>query len=201
MLAIIVLQLAHGGSDDTPVVTLASASLDSSATALAGAPAELVVGGSGSADDGHDHDHGGGDGHDDVHQYWSTIPSSPSSYVIDVGDKLIFKYTAYHNVYLMPSEAAYEACDFSNATELASTSHGGGSGEMPNLYETIVTAAGKLYVACQVGNHCGTGQKVAISVTEHNEESAAPRLTVRGSACCLPRWRASGWVGGGEGQQ
>ena len=62
--------------------------------------------------------------------YWSAMPSSPSTYEVVVGDKLSFKYTEYHNVYLMPSPEAYESCDFSAATELASATYGGGEGDI-----------------------------------------------------------------------
>ena len=51
--------------------------------------------------------------------FWSAMPSSPSLYSVAVGDKLQFKYDTYHNVYLMPSQAAYDSCDFSRATQLA----------------------------------------------------------------------------------
>ena len=74
--------------------------------------------------------------------FWSAIPSSPSSYSVTVGEKLRFKYNSYHNLYMMESAAKYDSCDFSGATELASTSHGGGSGSTPNLYEAVVSSAG-----------------------------------------------------------
>ena len=97
-------------------------------------------------------------------QFWSAMNQNPSSYSVAVGDKLQFKYNSYHNVYLMASAAKYESCDFSGATELASTSHGGGSGSTPNLYEAVVSTAGTLYFACGVSGHCGGGQKVTITV-------------------------------------
>ena len=81
---------------------------------------------------GHGHSHGGDSGSDDVHKYWSAMPSSPSTYEVVIGDKLSFKYTEYHNVYLMPSQEAYESCDFSAATELANTTYGGGEGSKNN---------------------------------------------------------------------
>ena len=59
-----------------------------------------------------------------------------------VGDKLSFQYSNHHNLYQMASEAAYASCNFTGATELASTSQGGGSGDTPNLYEAVVTALG-----------------------------------------------------------
>ena len=97
---------------------------------------------------------------------WSSIPSTPTSYTVNVGDKLQFSYSAAHNVYLMASESAYDICDFAGATELGGVSHGGGSGSTPNVYEAVATAAGTLYIACQVGSHCSYGQKVEIAVVE-----------------------------------
>ena len=116
--------------------------LDSSAATLAAATNTVIIGSSTS--------------------FWSAIPSSPSSYSVAVGDKLSFRYSSYHNLYLMASAAKYASCDFSGATEIASTSQGGGS---PNLYEAVVTAASTLYFACQIGggSHCLYGQKVTIT--------------------------------------
>ena len=120
------------------------AALDSSAGALADAASIVVIGNTSAI-------------------FWSKIPSSPGSYSVTVGDKLIFRYNSYHNLYQMASEAAYTGCDFSGATELASTSQGGGSGSTPNLYEAVVIAVGTLHLACQMGSHCLMGQKVAIT--------------------------------------
>ena len=106
--------------------------------------------------------------------FWSAIPSSPSSYSVAVGDKLQFKYNSAHNVYLMESEAKYEGCDFTGATELASAGHGGGSGSTPNLYEAVVSSAGTLYFGCEVGSHCSYGQKVTIIATAASPEPSPP---------------------------
>ena len=97
-------------------------------------------------------------------RYWSVMPSSPSTYEVVIGDKLSFKYNAFHNVYLMPSQEAYESCDFSAATELASVSYGGGEGDIPNKYEAVTTATGTLYFACQISEHCAADQKIAVTV-------------------------------------
>ena len=132
----------------------ADATLDSSTGTLAAATGTLVTIGSGT-------------------MFWSTIPSVASSYSVAVGDKLSFKYNSYHNVYLMASKAAYDGCDFAGATELASTSLGGGSGGTPNLYEAVVTAAGTYYIACQIGGHCGGGQKVAVTAAAAVAAAAA----------------------------
>ena len=146
---------------------LTASALDSSSAALTSVDnvGSLVeIGSSGESGDGHGHSHGGGSGSDDVHNYWSAMPSSPSTYEVVIGDKLSFKYTEYHNVYLMPSQEAYESCDFSAATELASVSYGGGEGDIPNKYEAVTTATGTLYFACQIASHCAQGQKIAVTV-------------------------------------
>ena len=146
---------------------LTASALDSSSAALTSVDnvGSLVeIGSSGESGDGHGHSHGGGSGSDDVHKYWSAMPSSPSTYEVVIGDKLSFKYTEYHNVYLMPSQEAYESCDFSAATELASVSYGGGEGDIPNKYEAVTTATGTLYFACQIASHCAQGQKIAVTV-------------------------------------
>ena len=147
---------------------LTASALDSSSAALTSVDnvGSLVeIGSSGESGDGHGHSHGGGSGSDDVHKYWSAMPSSPSTYEVVIGDKLSFKYSEYHNVYLMPSQEAYRSCNFSDATELASDSYGGGEGSFPNVYEAVTTATGTLYFACQIAGHCAGKQKIAVTVT------------------------------------
>ena len=108
--------------------------------------------------------------------YWSAMPSSPSTYEVVIGDKLSFKYTTFHNVYLMPSQEAYDSCDFAAATELASATQSGGEGSSPNKYEAVTTATGTLYFACQIPGHCAGKQKIAVTVTAAPPDSPAPHL-------------------------
>ena len=73
----------------------------------------------------------------------------------------------------------YDACDFTGATELASTTHGGAVGQdkangLSNLYEATVTREGTLWFACQVGSHCLSGQKVVVHVTPASPPSSPP---------------------------
>ena len=167
------------GLVSSATAALTASALDSSSAALNSLDniGSLVeIGSSSESDDGHGHSHGGGSGSDDVHKYWSAMPSSPSTYEVVVGDKLSFKYTEYHNVYLMPSQEAYESCDFSAATELASDSYGGGEGSFPNVYEAVTTATGTLYFACQIPGHCAGKQKIAVTVTAAPPDSPAPHL-------------------------
>ena len=167
------------GLVSSATAALSASALDSSSAALNSLDniGSLVeIGSSSESDDGHGHSHGGGSGSDDVHKYWSAMPSTPSTYEVVIGDKLSFKYTEYHNVYLMPSPEAYESCDFSAATELASDSYGGGEGSFPNVYEAVTTATGTLYFACQIPGHCAGKQKIAVTVTAAPPDSPAPHL-------------------------
>ena len=71
----------------------------------------------------------------------------------------------------MPSQHAFDACDFSAAHELASTTQGGVAAEdvdrlgYANVYEHHVDKAGVVYFACQVSDHCDKGQKIAVTVS------------------------------------
>ena len=63
-------------------------------------------------------------------------------------------------------------CDFSGARELAGVAQGGVAAAAverlgySNVYEMRVVAAGTLYFACQVSDHCEKGQKIAVVVSE-----------------------------------
>ena len=109
--------------------------------------------------------------------YWSSIPTSPSTLTVTAGDALAFKYSSFHNVYALPSAAAYESCDFSGAHMLADGAQGGGQG-----YRFVAKQAGTLYIACQVGSHCNAGQKLAITVKPASSPPPPPQPTGGGSA-------------------
>eukprot|EP00966_Prymnesium_polylepis_P024990 576154-Prymnesium_polylepis.1 len=145
--------LHHDHTHDTDVIVGTSSMLDSTTSGLSAVTTQVNVGMS--------------------PYYWSSIPASPSSYSIEVGDKLSFMYSEHHNVYLMASQTAYDSCDFTGATALALESQGGlTSSTTPNLYEAVATSAGTLYIACQVGSHCAAGQKITVTI-------AAPTSTSR----------------------
>jgi len=131
---------------------LTAAALDSTAAAVASAAATVIINGDG------------------PHKlWWSEIPSTPSSYTVAAGTALSFRYTSGHNVWLLPTEEAFNACDFSGATELASQTYGGGQPpDWPNDYQAVATTAGDLLIACQavMASHCGRGQKIRLTVTE-----------------------------------
>ena len=74
------------------------------------------------------------------------------------GTNVIFKWSGSHDVWLLPNKAAYDACDFSQGKELASTS------VTEYTYETL--AAGTFYFSCKVEGHCKFAQmKLALTVT------------------------------------
>ena len=128
-----------------------SASLDTSAAAVQAATASLEIGTQAS-------------------WFWNAMPQPASSYDVSTGTRLTFKFSDSHNLWLMGSQAEYDACDFTGATELASTTHGGAVGQdkadgLSNLYEATVAREGTLRFACQVGSHCDEGQKVVVHVT------------------------------------
>ena len=69
-----------------------------------------------------------------------------------------FKWSGTHNVWLLPNKDAYDACDFSQGKELASTS--------VNEYTYKASAAGTFYFASQVTGQCKfANQKLALTVT------------------------------------
>ena len=135
-----------------PGAVLTAAALDSAAAAVASAASTVIINGEGPYD-----------------EFWSKIPSTPSSYTVAAGTVLSFRYTSGHNVWLMPTEKAFNDCDFSAAVELASQTYGGGQPPIwPNDYQAVATTAGDLLIACQavMGSHCGRGQKIRATVTE-----------------------------------
>ena len=154
MLAVLALSTAAHGA------VLTAAALDSAAAAVASAASTVIINGDGPYE-----------------QFWSDIPSTPSSYTVAAGTALSFRYTSGHNVWLLPTEEAFNACDFSAATELASQTYGGGQAPIwPNNYQAVATTAGDLLIACQavMASHCGRGQKIRLTVTERPPPSPPP---------------------------
>ena len=68
-----------------------------------------------------------------------------------------FRWDLPHSVYKFPDKSAFDACDFTKAIELASTSG----------YTYKASAAGTFYFACSLskGFHCTVGIKLALTVT------------------------------------
>ena len=127
-----------------PGAVLTAAALDSAAAAVAGAASTVIINGEGPYE-----------------EFWSKIPSMPSSYTVAAGTVLSFRYTSGHNVWLMPTEQAFNDCDFSAAVELASQTYGGGQPPIwPNDYKAVATLAGDLLIACRLlASHHGRGKR------------------------------------------
>jgi hypothetical protein len=71
---------------------------------------------------------------------------------------LEFTWAGGHNVYLMKDKAAFDACKFDTATKLADKSG--------YKHHVMGKNGDVLYFACQVGSHCSSGQKLAVTITD-----------------------------------
>ena len=76
---------------------------------------------------------------------------------VSAGTNAVFKWREVHNVWLLPNKAAYDACDFSQARELASSS--------VHEYTYTASAPGIFYFACEITQHCIVNHKMALTVT------------------------------------
>ena len=84
------------------------------------------------------------------------IPTEPQVLSVAAGTTVKFSWSDTHNVYEVPDATAFDACDSSGATEVASTAA-----------QTVDVAAPETpttkYYVCTVGSHCTMGQKIAIT--------------------------------------
>ena len=76
---------------------------------------------------------------------------------VSLGDEIVFAWTGLHNVYKFPTKAAFDACDFSDAAELAPHSQ--------NDYVYKANEVGTFFFSCEIPSHCELGQKLALTVT------------------------------------
>jgi len=84
---------------------------------------------------------------------WST-GSGYASTSVSAGEPVTFTYTSSHDVWKFDDSAAYEACDFRRATQIADR------GDSPF---TLNAPAGNSYYGCDVGSHCSSGnQKIEL---------------------------------------
>ena len=80
--------------------------------------------------------------------------SSANTKSADAGETVTFNWDETHDVWLMPDEAAYNSCTFTNAVEIHSTSVK--TGDVSGLGETK-------FFSCSVVSHCKDGQRIAIT--------------------------------------
>ena len=95
--------------------------------------------------------------------------------VVPVGEKVVLEWTdymAFHNVFRMKDKAAYDACDFDGAVELAPSAATGSV--------AIDATETTTYYACEIGDgfHCENGQKLSVTgsdaVVENDDGAALP---------------------------
>ena len=93
------------------------------------------------------------------------IPTEPQALSVAAGTTVRFTWSSTHNVYEVPDATAFDDCDFSSDTLVASSS-----------VQTVDVAAPDApttkYYVCEVGSHCDMGQKIAI--TWEAASTAAP---------------------------
>ena len=85
------------------------------------------------------------------------MSSADQAQTVAAGTNVIFKWSGTHNVWWLPKKAAYDACDFSQARELASDS--------VNEYTYKASAPGTFYFGCKISQHCTYNHKMALTVT------------------------------------
>ncbi|XP_046578191.1 uncharacterized protein LOC124285946 [Haliotis rubra] len=92
--------------------------------------------------------------------FWSVGDKDlPSVYAL-VGDRLVFKYSSNHSVYLMASKSAYNSCNFTDATMLE------GPAENTTHHLHPLRKAGRLYFASQLDCNATPPVKVMVTVVE-----------------------------------
>ena len=143
-------------------------SLDTSSAALNGATGEAYACKSGDCSNG---------------LYWSDWDFENTELTMTVGEKIVFLFAsdANHNVHVAGSEAAFNSCDPSTGTTVASSGVGGGTSIFEECssargcddkYEAVLTQPGTLYFICTP--HCYLGQKIKVTVNNAPPAPPAP---------------------------
>ena len=100
---------------------------------------------------------------------------------VAVNTAVTFKWSELHNVWLMPNKAAYDACDFSQARELAPKS--------VNEYTYKASAPGTFYFGCKITGHCKfAAHKMALTVTASAAPTTTPSPTPASTTSPAPGW-------------
>ena len=90
-----------------------------------------------------------------------------------VGDSvdLVWNSTGWnqpHDIKEFPTKAAYDACDFSAATDMMN----GDAATMVGAYTVDFPEAGTRYFSCGVSGHCASNQKLAVTTTAASEDGS-----------------------------
>ena len=106
---------------------------------------------------------------DGISGAWAHFPEQTATYSdplhCAVGGVVYFHwYSPNHNVVRMASATHLANCDFSGATTLVPVgSAGTGTAE---YYLPCATAGENIYLSCSVSNHCASGQKLTVEVSD-----------------------------------
>jgi len=98
------------------------------------------------------------------------VPSLGHSYApvqcsID-GYVYFYWHAESHDLQLMASSAAYDACDFTGAIAVQPTNAPANSQGFASYYLPCTAAPGSvLYLSCSVSDHCADGQKLAVHIS------------------------------------
>ena len=146
--------------------------LDTSSAAVAQASTEIVIG--------------------SAPYFWNANPSHKPPgcsdfYEAAVGDLLVFKYGHEKNVWQLADEAAWEACSWAGATQLAGETEGGASSAdsakgIVNKWSAVTTAPGVLHFAVAYYSSgdqrefCQDGQKIRVRVSDGHAPECPPSL-------------------------
>eukprot|EP01012_Entosiphon_sulcatum_P021025 TRINITY_DN25841_c0_g1_i1.p1 TRINITY_DN25841_c0_g1~~TRINITY_DN25841_c0_g1_i1.p1 ORF type:complete len:271 (+),score=34.55 TRINITY_DN25841_c0_g1_i1:35-847(+) len=103
-----------------------------------------------------------------------TMPGEYPDITVRQGDSVVFLYRqGYHDVAVIPTQAAWNSCDLSAVTTYAllngsvAASKPGTSVVDPSgfvTYTYVPQTIGQVLFVCSVGSHCLSGQKVTINV-------------------------------------
>lgn len=90
-------------------------------------------------------------------------------------------HSAYHDLVLLPSQAAFDSCDFSAAETLVPVGAPAAANGLTSYYLPCTNPGSTLHLACSVSSHCASGgQKVRVHVssTEHVFNTSDPAREV-----------------------
>ena len=95
---------------------------------------------------------------------WAT--AAGQTLTVSNWDEIEFRWSGYHNVFLMQDKAAFDACRWNGSTLVAAK-----SGESIRVSfagavadSTMVHMGSAYYFACRVRSNCESGQKLAVAV-------------------------------------
>jgi len=94
-------------------------------------------------------------------------PPDPPTFEVEVGDVIEFTWSGSHNVWSLPNQEAYDACEVTKGTQICSQS--------PCSLNIVAYAAPLLFV-CQKANggHCRNGMKMNLTMPSISTTTVLP---------------------------